>query len=103
MIGRELELHQAAEAAGANLPALAREFIDARARDCGDALRFSENAWWTCGPVDGGDWTPAMSAYRDALYALMQERARMAGKAVGVVLSGGNVDKDVFARVLNGG
>ena len=75
MIGRELELHLAAEAAGANLPALAREFIDARARDCGDALRFSENAWWTCGPVDGGDWTPAMSAYRDALYALMQERA----------------------------
>ena len=34
--------------------------------------------------------------------ALMQEREAMRGKRVGVVLCGGNVDADVFARVLNG-
>jgi threonine dehydratase len=34
--------------------------------------------------------------------ALMQERAAMRGKRVGVVLCGGNVDADVFARVLAG-
>ena len=32
--------------------------------------------------------------------ALMQERGQMSGKRVGVVLCGGNVDADVFARVL---
>jgi threonine dehydratase len=36
-----------------------------------------------------------------ALAALMQERDRMSGRKVGVVLSGGNVDRDVFARVLS--
>ena len=39
-----------------------------------------------------------------SLAALMQERERMQqvpGCKVGVVLSGGNVDRDVFARVLN--
>ncbi|KMW59602.1 Threonine dehydratase [Candidatus Rhodobacter oscarellae] len=36
------------------------------------------------------------------LAALMQERDRMAGKRVGLVLSGGNVDASVFARVLGG-
>lgn len=35
-----------------------------------------------------------------ALAALMQEREQMRGRNVGVVLSGGNVDRDVFARVL---
>jgi len=34
--------------------------------------------------------------------ALMQEKERMRGKRVGVVLCGGNVDADVFARVLAG-
>ncbi len=34
------------------------------------------------------------------LAAALQERARLAGKKVGMVLSGGNVDRDVFARVL---
>ena len=34
--------------------------------------------------------------------ALMQEREQMRGKRVGVVLCGGNVDADVFARVLAG-
>jgi threonine dehydratase len=32
----------------------------------------------------------------------MQEAARMRGRKVGVVLSGGNVDRDVFARILKG-
>jgi len=34
------------------------------------------------------------------LAALLQERESMAGKRVGLVLSGGNVDRDLFARVL---
>jgi len=35
-----------------------------------------------------------------ALAAALQERARIAGRTVGIVLSGGNVDHDVFAQVL---
>jgi threonine dehydratase len=38
-----------------------------------------------------------------ALAALMQERGRMQGRRVGVILSGGNVDAPVFAQVLGGG
>ena len=34
------------------------------------------------------------------LAALMREREAMAGRRVGLVLTGGNVDRDVFARVL---
>lgn len=37
-----------------------------------------------------------------ALAALLQERERMRGRRVGVVLSGGNVDSSEFARVLAG-
>jgi threonine dehydratase len=37
-----------------------------------------------------------------AFAALMQERTKLAGKRVGVVLSGGNVDRAVFAEVLAG-
>ncbi len=37
-----------------------------------------------------------------ALAALCQERGAMAGRKVGVVLSGGNVDTDVFRTVLAG-
>jgi len=37
------------------------------------------------------------------LAALMQERDKMSGKAVGVILSGGNIDTDMFKAVLNGG
>ncbi len=37
-----------------------------------------------------------------ALAALNQERARQAGKRVGVILSGGNVDAQVFRAVLAG-
>lgn len=35
-----------------------------------------------------------------ALAGLLQERGRVAGKRVAVILSGGNVDRAVFARVL---
>ena len=34
------------------------------------------------------------------LAALAQERARMQGRKVAVVQSGGNIDRDVFAAVL---
>jgi threonine dehydratase len=37
-----------------------------------------------------------------ALAALLQEKAKMRGRRVGVVLSGGNVDSSLFAAVLNG-
>ena len=36
------------------------------------------------------------------LAALLQEREKMLGRKVGLVLTGGNVDMDVFARVLEG-
>ena len=36
------------------------------------------------------------------LAACLQERAQLRGKRVGLVLSGGNVDPDVFAEVLAG-
>jgi threonine dehydratase len=36
------------------------------------------------------------------LAALMQEREKMRGKKVGLVLSGGNIDREVFAQVLAG-
>ncbi|WP_438301439.1 threonine dehydratase [Pseudomonas sp. NMS19W] len=35
-----------------------------------------------------------------ALAALIQERERMQGKRVGVILSGGNIDRAVYARVI---
>ena len=38
-----------------------------------------------------------------ALAALLKERARQAGKRVGAILSGGNVDAEVFRAVLAGG
>ena len=37
------------------------------------------------------------------LAALLKERDRMLGRRVGVVLTGGNVDTDVYARVLANG
>jgi threonine dehydratase len=36
------------------------------------------------------------------LAALRQERERMAGKRVALILSGGNIDREVFAEVLAG-
>lgn len=38
-----------------------------------------------------------------ALAALLQERERMNGKRVGLVLSGGNIDRPVYLRVLGAG
>ena len=38
-----------------------------------------------------------------ALAAALQQRERWAGRSIGVALTGGNVDSDVFARVLAGG
>jgi len=38
-----------------------------------------------------------------ALAALLQEREAMRGKRVGIVVSGGNVDADLFAQVLSRG
>jgi len=35
-----------------------------------------------------------------ALAALLQERDRMAGRKVGVILSGGNIDRPVYRRIL---
>jgi threonine dehydratase len=37
------------------------------------------------------------------LAALMQESARMRGKRVGVILSGGNIDMPMFAGIIGGG
>ena len=37
-----------------------------------------------------------------ALAGLMQERQRMQGKRTGVILTGGNVDSEIFSRVLVG-
>lgn len=37
-----------------------------------------------------------------SLAALLRERTRMRDRRVGLVLSGGNVDRDVYARVLEG-
>jgi threonine dehydratase len=35
-----------------------------------------------------------------AFAAALQEREQLAGRKVAVVLSGGNVDREIFARVL---
>jgi len=37
-----------------------------------------------------------------ALAAALQERERIAGRRIGLALTGGNVDHDVFAQVLAG-
>ncbi|MBX8468014.1 MULTISPECIES: threonine dehydratase [unclassified Pseudomonas] len=42
----------------------------------------------------------AEGAGASALAALMQERGRMEGKKVGVILSGGNIDRSVYAKVI---
>ena len=47
--------------------------------------------------------TVAEGAGAAALAALIGERDRMQGRATGVVVTGGNVDREVFARVLAGG
>jgi threonine dehydratase len=47
--------------------------------------------------------TLAEGAGAAALAALLKEKSRWAGKRVGVILSGGNIDMDKFATVLAGG
>ena len=42
----------------------------------------------------------AEGAGASALAALVQERETMAGRKVGVILSGGNVDRGVYAQVI---
>ncbi|MCD5992383.1 threonine dehydratase [Pseudomonas sp. CDFA 602] len=37
-----------------------------------------------------------------ALAALMLEREQMKGKKVGIILSGGNVDRDIYAQIMRG-
>jgi threonine dehydratase len=37
-----------------------------------------------------------------SLAALMQERDRIKGRKVGLVLSGGNIDREVYLRALGG-
>jgi threonine dehydratase len=44
----------------------------------------------------------AEGAGAGALAALLQERERMSVKKVGIVLSGGNIDREVLAEVLAG-
>ena len=46
--------------------------------------------------------TIAEGAGAAALAALLQEKERMAGKRVGVILSGGNIDMPKFAAILKG-
>jgi threonine dehydratase len=36
-----------------------------------------------------------------AFAGLLQEKERMAGKRVAIILSGGNVDREVFAAILS--
>ena len=51
--------------------------------------------------MGGSKFPPGDDYSTDFLPAgLLQERDKMAGKKVGLILSGGNADKDLFARVL---
>jgi threonine dehydratase len=45
----------------------------------------------------------AEGAGATSLAALLQERNRMAGRTVGVILSGGNIDMAVYRHILEGG
>ena len=60
--------------------------------DIADAIRLYYTA--THNLAEGAGAAP--------LAALMQERARMKGKKVGVILSGGNIDMGWFRTVLEG-
>ncbi len=37
-----------------------------------------------------------------ALAGLMKERSEMSGRTVGVVLSGGNIDRALYANIISG-
>jgi threonine dehydratase len=65
--------------------------------------------------VSDAEVTAAMQAYYEdthqlaegagaaALSALMQERTRLAGRRVGLILSGGNIDRALYLRALADG
>lgn len=74
IVGMEAELYGAAKRCGAFLDAERRDFIDMCNKDCLSALRCAESAWHNTGPLDRGDWTPDMEAYRRALCALQDFR-----------------------------
>ncbi len=57
-----------------------------------DAIGAAIRTYWT------DTHNLAEGAGAAPLAALMQERARMAGRRVGVVISGGNIDLDLFRR-----
>jgi threonine dehydratase len=61
-----------------------------------DAIAQAMRAYWT----DTHNLTEGAGAA--PLAALLQERERMAGKRVGVVISGGNIDLDLFRRWVLG-
>ncbi len=46
--------------------------------------------------------TMAEGAGAASLAALMQERQRMKGKRVGLILSGGNIDRPLYAGIIAG-
>jgi threonine dehydratase len=70
---------------------------------------------FAAGKVSDAEIGTAMRAYYEdthqltegagaaALAALLQERERLAGKRVGLILSGGNIDRPVYLRTLAGG
>jgi len=61
--------------------------------DIAEAVRAYFQA--THNAAEGGGAAP--------LAGLMQERARMAGKKVAVILSGGNIDASIYRLILSGG
>jgi threonine dehydratase len=114
----------------ANAPATARSFAAGRAVSAESALTFADglatrepNALAVAGICRGAarmlevsedEIAEAMRIYFDdthhivegagaaPLAALLQERAKMAGKSVAVVLSGGNIERARYLQVLNG-
>jgi threonine dehydratase len=63
----------------------------------------SEELAWATGIV--GKWVPPTSAEPAgalALAGLLAERSWAAGKRVGVIQTGGNVDADLLLQVLSG-
>ena len=55
---------------------------------------------WVDGQLFTDTHNLAEGAGAAALAALMQEQGAMAGRKVGVILSGGNVDRSVYAKVI---
>ena len=55
-----------------------------------------------CASIFSATHSTAEGAGAAPLAGALQERARNRGRRIAVVLSGGNVDRDMFARVLAG-